>query len=90
MWTSQYAGRFAALRLARGTRVLDFFAMLLRHRRHRLILQVNEQRRHFQSLLQTRDDAFAAAVAFPSVDNDVKLARTVTVAIMRDDKPSTL
>jgi len=71
---SQHAGCFAAFRLARGARVLDVFAMLFRHRRYRLVIQINKHRHQLQGRLWTFLCAFAAAIAFFRVNNNVVFA----------------
>jgi hypothetical protein len=70
----QYAGCFAAFRLARGTGVFDVFALLFRHRRHCLVIQINKHRHEFKGGLRTFLHTFAAAVAFLSVNNNVVFA----------------
>jgi hypothetical protein len=48
--------------------------MLLRNSSHDFVFQVNEHRRHLQSLLRALCHANGAAVAFSSVDHNVILA----------------
>jgi hypothetical protein len=48
--------------------------MPLRHSGHSFILQINQQSNHFQGRLRALFHAFAAAIAFFSVNNDVVFA----------------
>jgi hypothetical protein len=48
--------------------------MLLCYGSHVFIFQVNQQRNHFQSRLRALLNAFAAAIAFCRVNNNVILA----------------
>lgn len=59
---------------AQSACVLDFLAVLLRNRRHGLVFQVHHYCLQFQCALWTVVDAFAAAIAFQSVYNDVEFS----------------
>jgi len=58
--------------------------MLLGYSSDSFVFQINQQRRHLQSLLRALFNAVTATVALCSVNYNVELARTVGISIMSD------
>jgi len=74
LFTSHHANRLPSFGFAGRTGVFDFFAMLLRNRGNKLVLQINKLCLHLQGVLGAPSNAYSAAVAFLSVYDDVEFA----------------